>query len=65
MAYRRLQFLMLTVLVAVSVTAGMFLASGLNLTPSAAAEEIRLCDLVDHRRDALGAAGVLDARYRC
>ena len=36
MAYRRLQFLMLTVLVAVSVTAGMFLASGLNLTPPAA-----------------------------
>ncbi|MEE9125560.1 MAG: trypsin-like peptidase domain-containing protein, partial [Planctomycetota bacterium] len=39
MAYRRLQFLMLTVLVAASVTAGMFLASGLNLTPSAAAQE--------------------------
>ncbi len=40
MAYRRLQFLMLTVLVAVSVTAGMFLASGLHLTPPAAAQEI-------------------------
>ncbi len=39
MAYRRVQFLMLTVLVAVSVTAGMFLASGLDLTPSAAAQE--------------------------
>jgi Do/DeqQ family serine protease len=39
MAYRRLQFLMLTLLVAVSVTAGMFLASGLNLTPPASAEQ--------------------------
>jgi serine protease Do len=39
MAYRRLQFLSLTLLVAASVTAGMFLASGLDLTPPASADQ--------------------------
>ena len=37
MVSRKLQFLALSLIVALSVTAGMFIASGLNLTPSTAA----------------------------
>jgi serine protease Do len=39
MAYKKVQFLSLTLLIAVSVTAGMFLATGLNLTPPASANQ--------------------------
>jgi serine protease Do len=39
MIQRKLQFLALSAIVAVSVTAGMFLATGLDLTPPAAADQ--------------------------
>ena len=41
MIHRKLQFLALSAIVAVSVTAGMFLATGLDLTPPAAADQGR------------------------